>query len=157
MAPAVAPRTLRRPDAAHAGSRRPPGRARRPDHRRGRRGAMGGGNAPVRHRVPVRAVVRRARRQLRVPGPPAPQAGARGLGQGVILKEPVGVVAAITPFNFPLYLNLPKVLPALAMGNTVVLKPSPYTPLEAFVLGELADAAELPPGVLRVVTGHVGT
>src|SRR5437763_8135301 len=87
--------------------------------------------------------------------PLPPQASARGLGQGVILKEPVGVVAAITPFNFPLYLNLSKVVPALAMGNTVVLKPSPYTPLEAFVLGEIADAAELPPGVLNVVTGDV--
>jgi len=87
--------------------------------------------------------------------PLPPQAGARGLGQGVILKEPVGVVAAITPFNFPLYLNLSKVVPALAMGNTVVLKPSPYTPLEAFVLGEVADAAGLPPGVLNVVTGDV--
>src|SRR5439155_11272812 len=87
--------------------------------------------------------------------PLPPQAGARGLGQGVILKEPIGVVAAITPFNFPLYLNLSKVIPALAMGNTVVLKPSPYTPLEAFVLGEIADAAELPPGVLNVVTGDL--
>jgi aldehyde dehydrogenase (NAD+) len=87
--------------------------------------------------------------------PLPPQAGPRGLGQGVILKEPVGVVAAITPFNFPLYLNLSKVVPALAMGNTVVLKPSPYTPLLAFVLGEIADAAELPPGVLNVVTGDV--
>jgi len=83
------------------------------------------------------------------------QAGPRGLGQGVIVKEPIGVVAAITPFNFPLYLNLSKVVPALAMGNTVVLKPSPYTPLLAFVLGEIADAAELPPGVLNVVTGDV--
>src|SRR6476646_4702618 len=87
--------------------------------------------------------------------PLPPQVSARGLGQGVILKEPVGVVAAITPFNFPLYLNLSKVVPALAMGNTVVLKPSPYTPLLAFVLGEIADAAELPPGVLNVVTGDV--
>src|SRR2546423_3110407 len=87
--------------------------------------------------------------------PLPPQAGARGLGQGVILKEPVGVVAAITPYNFPLYLNLSKVVPALAMGNSVVLKPSPYTPLEAFVLGEIADAAGLPPGVLNVVTGDV--
>jgi aldehyde dehydrogenase (NAD+) len=87
--------------------------------------------------------------------PLPPQAGARGLGQGVILKEPVGVVAAITPFNFPLYLNLSKVVPALAMGNAVVLKPSPYTPLEAFVLGDIADAAGLPPGVLNVVTGDV--
>jgi aldehyde dehydrogenase (NAD+) len=83
------------------------------------------------------------------------QAGARGLGQGVIVKEPLGVVAAITPFNFPLYLNLSKVVPALAMGNSVVLKPSPFTPLEAFVLGEVADEAGLPPGVLNVVTGDV--
>jgi aldehyde dehydrogenase (NAD+) len=82
-----------------------------------------------------------------------PQVSARGLGQGAILKEPAGVVAAITPFNFPLYLNLVKVLPALAVGCTVVLKPSPLTPLEALVLGEIADSVELPPGVLNVVTG----
>jgi aldehyde dehydrogenase (NAD+) len=84
-----------------------------------------------------------------------PQVSPRGLGQGVILKEPVGVVAGITAFNYPLYLNLAKVAPALAVGNAVVLKPSPYTPLEALVLGEIADAAELPPGVLNVVTGGV--
>jgi aldehyde dehydrogenase (NAD+) len=87
--------------------------------------------------------------------PLPPQVSARGLGQGVILKEPVGVVAAITAFNYPLYLNLAKVAPALAVGNSVVLKPSPYTPMEALVLGEIADAAELPPGVLNVVTGGV--
>jgi aldehyde dehydrogenase (NAD+) len=87
--------------------------------------------------------------------PLPPQVSARGLGQGVILKEPVGVVAAITAFNYPMYLNLAKVVPALAVGNSVVLKPSPYTPLEALVLGEIADAAELPPGVLNVVTGGV--
>jgi aldehyde dehydrogenase (NAD+) len=84
--------------------------------------------------------------------PLLPQAGPRGLGQGAILKEPIGVVAAITPFNFPLYLNLVKVVPALAVGCTVVLKPSPLTPLEALVLGEIADEAGLPPGVLNVVT-----
>ncbi len=88
--------------------------------------------------------------------PLPPRASARGLGQGVILKEPVGVVAAITPFDFPLYLNLSKVVPALAMGNTVVLEPSPYTPLEAFVLGEIADAADLPPGVLNKQSGIGG-
>jgi aldehyde dehydrogenase (NAD+) len=87
--------------------------------------------------------------------PLLPQVSARGLGQGAILKEPAGVVAAITPFNFPLYLNLVKVMPALAVGCTVVLKPSPLTPLEAFVLGEIADEAELPAGVLNVVTGDV--
>ena len=83
------------------------------------------------------------------------QSGPRGLGQGVILKEPVGVVAAITAFNYPMFLNLAKVMPALGVGNSVVLKPSPYTPMEALVLGEIADAAELPPGVLNVVTGGV--
>ncbi len=88
--------------------------------------------------------------------PLPPQIGPRGLGQGVIRKEPIGVVAAITPFNFPLYLNLVKVVPALAMGNAVVLKPSPSTPLEAFVLGDLASEAGLPPGILNVVTGDVG-
>jgi len=87
--------------------------------------------------------------------PLPPAISPRGLGQGVILKEPIGVVAAITAFNYPMYLNLAKVVPALAVGNTVVLKPSPYTPLEALVLGEIADAAELPPGVLNVVTGDV--
>ncbi len=84
-----------------------------------------------------------------------PQVGPRGLGQGAILKEPAGVVAAITPFNFPLYLNLVKVIPALAVGCTVVLKPSPLTPLEALALGDIADAVGLPPGVLNVVTGDV--
>lgn len=84
-----------------------------------------------------------------------PQINPRGLGQGVILKEPIGVVAAITPFNFPLYLNLVKIIPAMAMGNSVVLKPSPLTPLEAFVLGEIADDVGLPEGVLNIVTGDV--
>lgn len=84
---------------------------------------------------------------------PLPPVTGMGLGQGVILKEPVGVVAAITPFNFPIFLNLWKLGPALAMGNTVVLKPSPYTPLEAFVLAEVLAEIGLPPGVVNVVTG----
>jgi aldehyde dehydrogenase (NAD+) len=74
-------------------------------------------------------------------------------GDGAIFKVPVGVVAAITPFNFPMYLNLWKLGPALAMGNTVVLKPSPYTPLEGFALAEAFEAADFPPGVVNVVTG----
>jgi acyl-CoA reductase-like NAD-dependent aldehyde dehydrogenase len=75
------------------------------------------------------------------------------LGGGVTVREPVGVVAAITPYNFPFFLNLGKIIPAMAVGCTVVLKPSPYTPLQALVLGEIADAAGLPPGVLNIVTG----
>ena len=78
-----------------------------------------------------------------------------GIGQGMIVKEPAGVVAAVTAFNFPVYLNLWKLFPALAMGNTVVLKPSPYTPLEAFALAEIAEQVGLPPGTVNVVTGDI--
>jgi aldehyde dehydrogenase (NAD+) len=76
-----------------------------------------------------------------------------GLGSGVVRHEPAGVAALITPFNFPLFLNIFKIAPTLAAGCTAVLKPSPYTPLEALLLGEIADAAGLPPGVLNIVTG----
>lgn len=75
------------------------------------------------------------------------------LGQGVILREPAGVASLITAYNFPLFLNLFKVAPALAAGCTAVLKPSPHTPLEAIVLGEIAAEGDLPPGVLNIVTG----
>ena len=74
----------------------------------------------------------------------------------MILKEPIGVVAAITPFNFPLYLNLVKVdAHARGRGTPWCSSPSPLTPLEALALGEIADEAELPRGVLNVVTGGV--
>ncbi len=69
------------------------------------------------------------------------------------LREPVGVVAAIVPWNFPLLLAAWKVAPALACGNTVVLKPASQTPLTAIALGDLALEAGLPPGVLNVITG----
>jgi acyl-CoA reductase-like NAD-dependent aldehyde dehydrogenase len=69
------------------------------------------------------------------------------------LREPVGVVAAIVPWNFPLLLAAWKVAPALACGNTVILKPASQTPLTALALGEIALEAGLPPGVLNVVTG----
>jgi aldehyde dehydrogenase (NAD+) len=64
---------------------------------------------------------------------------------------PVGVVAAVSAYNFPFYTNLWKVLPALITGNTVVLRPNPLTPLSALIFGEAAQAAGLPPGVLNVV------
>jgi aldehyde dehydrogenase (NAD+) len=79
--------------------------------------------------------------------------GSSWLGGYVVRHPPVGVVAAVTPFNFPFFLNLWKVGPALAAGNTVVLKPSPFTPFSALVLAAAAEAAELPSGVLNVVTG----
>lgn len=79
----------------------------------------------------------------------------QGLGQGVVLKEPAGVAALISAYNFPLFLNLFKIAPALAAGCTTVLKPAPTTPLEAFILGEIAEEADLPAGVLNIVTGDI--
>lgn len=79
----------------------------------------------------------------------------RGIGQGLLVREPFGVAALLTAFNFPFFLNLFKVGPALAAGCTAVLKSSPYTPLEALIIGEVAEAAGLPPGVLNIVTGDV--
>ncbi|HEX7877761.1 MAG TPA: aldehyde dehydrogenase family protein [Candidatus Eisenbacteria bacterium] len=67
--------------------------------------------------------------------------------------EPLGVVAAITPWNFPLLLSVYKVAAALAVGNTVVLKPAELTPLSCLRLGELALEAGVPPGVLNILTG----
>src|SRR4029077_12720157 len=69
------------------------------------------------------------------------------------LREPIGVVAAIVPWNFPLLLASWKVAPALACGNTVILKPASQTPLTALALGAIAIEVGLPPGVLNVVTG----
>jgi aldehyde dehydrogenase (NAD+)/phenylacetaldehyde dehydrogenase len=72
-------------------------------------------------------------------------------------REPVGVVAAITPWNFPLVLAMWKIAPALAAGCTVVLKPAPETPLSALRLVELAREVGFPAGVLSVVTGDGAT
>ncbi|HEU4429353.1 MAG TPA: aldehyde dehydrogenase family protein [Myxococcota bacterium] len=83
-----------------------------------------------------------------------PTGGATGMAGSALVREPVGVVAAITPFNFPFMLNVVKVFPALAVGCTVVLKPHPWTPLDAFEIARAADEAGLPPGVLNVITGH---
>jgi acyl-CoA reductase-like NAD-dependent aldehyde dehydrogenase len=79
----------------------------------------------------------------------------QGIGQGVVEREPIGVAALITAYNFPFFLNLFKLAPALAAGCTVVLKPAPTTPLEAFIIGEIAEEAGLPPGVLNIVTGDI--
>ncbi len=69
------------------------------------------------------------------------------------VREPVGVVAIITPWNSPLILSLMKIAPALAMGNTLVHKPASWTPLSALKFAEICQAAELPDGVYNVVTG----
>src|SRR4051794_39180459 len=73
------------------------------------------------------------------------------------LREPLGVVAAIVPWNFPLLLAAWKVAPALATGNTVILKPASQTPLTALALGEIAVDVGLPPGVLNIITGPGST
>ncbi len=74
----------------------------------------------------------------------------------VVLKEPVGVVAAITPWNFPSAMITRKAGPALAAGCTMVLKPATYTPYSALALAELAERAGVPRGVFNVVTGSAG-
>jgi betaine-aldehyde dehydrogenase len=75
------------------------------------------------------------------------------IGNSLVLKEPVGVVGCITPWNYPLHQVVAKVAPALAAGCTVVLKPSEVAPLTAFVLAEIIDDAALPAGVFNLVTG----
>ena len=74
-------------------------------------------------------------------------------GLDLTLREPIGVVGLIVPWNFPLMMASWKVGPALAAGNTAILKPASYSPLTALRLAELALEAGLPPGVLNVVTG----
>jgi betaine-aldehyde dehydrogenase len=73
------------------------------------------------------------------------------------LREPIGVVGLIVPWNFPLLMASWKLGPALAAGNTAILKPASYSPLTAIRLAELALEAGIPPGVLNVVTGPGGT
>jgi len=76
-----------------------------------------------------------------------------GIGQGVVLREAYGVAALISAYNFPLWLNITKLAPALAAGCTVVLKPASTTPLEGLILAEIGAEAGLPAGVLNVITG----
>ncbi len=75
------------------------------------------------------------------------------IGNSLVVREPIGVVGAITPWNYPLHQIMAKVAPALVAGNTVVLKPSEVAPLNAFVLAEILDEVGLPAGVFNLVTG----
>jgi acyl-CoA reductase-like NAD-dependent aldehyde dehydrogenase len=82
-------------------------------------------------------------------------AAAGGVGRmGFTLREPLGVIGAISPFNFPFNLVAHKIGPAFAAGNTVVLKPASQTPLSALFVAELFHEAGLPPGALNVITGN---
>ena len=74
----------------------------------------------------------------------------------VVLREPVGTVAAVGPFNYPLFLSASKIIPALAAGNTVVAKAPSDDPLPLLMFGRVFEEAGLPPGVLNVITGSGG-
>lgn len=76
------------------------------------------------------------------------------LGHSLVIKDPIGVVAAITPWNYPLHQLMIKVAAALAAGCTIVAKPSEITPLNAFVLADIIDSCGLPPGVFNLVSGY---
>ena len=75
-------------------------------------------------------------------------------GAALLVREPVGVVAAIAPWNAPLATMLTKIAPALVAGCTVIMKPAPQTPIEAYVVAECADEAGFPPGVINLVTAE---
>ncbi len=76
------------------------------------------------------------------------------VGSSLVVREPVGVVGCITPWNYPLHQVIAKVSPALAAGCTVVLKPSEVAPLTSFILAEIFEAIGLPEGVFNLVTGY---
>lgn len=84
---------------------------------------------------------------------PSTALASGGLMGAVAVRQPVGVVACITPYNFPIVNMAGKVGPALAMGNTVVVKPAPQDPLAVTVFGEVLAEAGFPPGVVNVVVG----
>jgi acyl-CoA reductase-like NAD-dependent aldehyde dehydrogenase len=76
------------------------------------------------------------------------------IGNSLIVREPVGVVGCITPWNYPLHQICAKVGPALTAGCSVVVKPSEVTPLSSFILAEIIDSLDLPAGVFNLVTGY---
>jgi acyl-CoA reductase-like NAD-dependent aldehyde dehydrogenase len=105
----------------------------------------------------VAAVALRLARNADLASEPAeeallPNPGARGIASGLVVREPIGVVACITPFNFPMTNCAGKIGPALACGNTVVVKPSPIDPLGVAELCRILNTV-LPPGVVNFVCG----
>ena len=159
---AVAAREGGLPGLAGGRARRPRGAAARP--RRRDRGARREELATIEARNAGKPIARRARRDRRwSPRASAttPAAPERLLGKTIpvaggvdmTFREPLGVVGLIVPWNFPLVIASWKVAPALAAGNTVVLKPAELTPLTALELERIAVEAGLPEGVLNVVAG----
>jgi acyl-CoA reductase-like NAD-dependent aldehyde dehydrogenase len=90
---------------------------------------------------------------MSIPGIVAETKFEETIGNSLVVKEPVGVVGCITPWNYPLHQIAAKVAPAIAAGCTVVVKPSEVAPLNAFILAECIEAAGLPRGVFNLVTG----
>jgi glyceraldehyde-3-phosphate dehydrogenase (NADP+) len=90
----------------------------------------------------------------RIPGEVIPLDWTPGTDShlGILRRVPIGPVLGITPFNFPLNLVAHKVAPALAAGNSILIKPAPQTPLTALLLGEVVLEAGLPPGALNIMT-----
>ncbi len=88
-----------------------------------------------------------------VPGTARAFAFEEDLGRTLVTRDPVGVVACITPWNYPLHQIMAKIAPAMAVGCTVVLKPSEVAPLNAFLLAEIIDGLGFPPGVFNLVSG----
>ena len=80
-----------------------------------------------------------------------------GVGVNYTLRKPIGIVGCISPWNLPLYLFSWKIAPALAAGNCVIAKPSEVTPYTAYLLGEVAKEAGMPPGVLNILHGEGGS
>ncbi|ERJ37756.1 MULTISPECIES: phenylacetaldehyde dehydrogenase StyD [Burkholderia] len=109
---------------------------------------VGGGAQWLRYMAGWATKIAGSTLDLSLPLPPGVRSSA------LTRRIPVGVVGAIIPWNFPLLMAIWKIAPALACGNTVVLKPAEETPLTALRLGELALEAGLPPGALNVVTGR---
>ncbi len=94
-----------------------------------------------------------AEQAARLPIEPLPPVEGPMPMSSMVVREPVGVVAAITPWNFPFFLALWKIGHALATGNTIVLKPASYTPLTALEIARAAESVDIPPGVLNVIAG----
>lgn len=113
---------------------------------------------PINHLV---AAIRSARREEveRLPIDITPNmfipGGPQAIGGTTVVREPIGVISAITGYNFPFLLNLAKISPALLAGCTMVLKPSQFTPYSALLFGEICEEIGLPKGVLNVVTGGI--
>ena len=103
-------------------------------------------DAPLNHAHLIPDLFLQLQNQEYNPVPPDGQNPSGRVAVSMNVYEPVGVVSAISAYNFPFYLNVWKTLPALMAGCSVVLRPSPLTPLSAMWFGEAADAAGLPPG-----------